>query len=447
MGVCIIIYALLSLSVLLYLVKKLLPFINKTAFLSLPIILGGSLWSIVIFGSLFINLSIIDQNVLVLANERGQSFFRLIDITRLWNANHGGLYAPISLKNQPTPYLEVPDRDVITNNGAQLTKINPAYMTRQISELAMQHNGVQFHITSLKPIRPENKPDDWERQNLIAFEQGTEERIELIKDPNGSIYRYMAPLFVKQACMKCHSKQGYKVGDIRGGISINIPATSLLASKTLQKKNFIFFHILLLIAGLSAMLIVYKLLAKKEHALQLSNVKAQLAYIDVLTNVYNRRGFNKRLLEEWHRAQRDLHPISLLMIDIDFFKLYNDTYGHQQGDKALKKVAKIISSSFHRPGDIVARYGGEEFCAILTTNLEGAKIIAKQLLRQVRDEHIIHEKSPIADHLTISIGVSCMLPDNNNSIKELIQHADKALYLAKGSGRNQLVSWSDDRLN
>ncbi len=158
--------------------------VNKIEFLSLPALIVGSLWIILVLGSLFINLSIIEQNILILANERGQSFFRLIEITRLWNANHGGLYAPVSQKNQPNPYLKVPDRDVTTNSGSQLTKINPAYMTRQLSELATQHNGVQFHITSFNPIRPENKPDGWERQNLFSFEQGIQESTAgaLIKD-------------------------------------------------------------------------------------------------------------------------------------------------------------------------------------------------------------------------------------------------------------------------
>ncbi len=161
-----------------------------------------------------------------LAFETARAFFHQIVITRSWNASHGGIYVPVNKNSSPNPYLEDPLRDLVTNEGITLTKINPAYMTRQIAEIASLENGVTFHITSLNPIRPENKPEEWERTWLQSFEKGAREHGMFVSDGSKSFYRYMAPLHVNESCLKCHAKQGYRKGDIRGGISVTIPYLS-----------------------------------------------------------------------------------------------------------------------------------------------------------------------------------------------------------------------------
>lgn len=158
-----------------------------------------------------------------LALETARAFFQQIVITRAWNAEHGGVYVPITETVQPNPYLEDPLRDVTTDKGVKLTKINPAYMTRQIAEIASDQSGIKFHITSLVPLRPQNKPTQWEKEWLLSFEEGAKEQGEFIAESNHNVYRYMAPLKVKKSCLKCHAKQGYKIDDIRGGISVTIP--------------------------------------------------------------------------------------------------------------------------------------------------------------------------------------------------------------------------------
>lgn len=171
-----------------------------------------------------------------LALERGRVLFSLIELTRDWNAQHGGVYVPVTAATQPNPHLEDdPTRDLTGSDGRQYTKINPAYMTRQIAEVAEKASGVRLHITSLKPLRPENRADEWETRILRRFESdaNAKEYIEFVAgyDFGGGVspaHRYMAPLHVKKYCMKCHEKQGYKVGDIRGGISVTMPATDLL---------------------------------------------------------------------------------------------------------------------------------------------------------------------------------------------------------------------------
>lgn len=155
------------------------------------------------------------------ASEGARNMFRMVVLTRSWNASHGGVYVPVTPHTQPNPYLKHPRREVTTTDGQVLTLINPAYMTRLIAEMAKSDSGAVFRLTSLRPIRPQNAPDDWERAALGTFEQGVKETISLQPSPQGPMLRYMAPLRVVESCLQCHASQGYQVGDVRGGISVS----------------------------------------------------------------------------------------------------------------------------------------------------------------------------------------------------------------------------------
>jgi diguanylate cyclase (GGDEF)-like protein len=173
------------------------------------------------------------------------------------------------------------------------------------------------------------------------------------------------------------------------------------------------------------------------------NQKLQrLATLDGLTQVANRRRFDEFINLEWKRARREKTSISLILIDIDHFKLYNDTYGHQAGDDCLKAVARRIRESVNRPLDFVARYGGEEFAVVLpNTDNRGAVHIAGVLCRQIRKLDIPHAGSSTCGCVTISCGVSTILPGGRESSPgELIFLADDGLYAAKEQGRNRVVS-------
>lgn len=161
---------------------------------------------------------------------------------------------------------------------------------------------------------------------------------------------------------------------------------------------------------------------------------------DGLTGVPNRRRFEEYLEQEWKRAARAKEPLLLMMMDIDHFKAFNDTYGHLEGDTCLKKVAKILGSCMRRPADMVARYGGEEFvCLLPETSLDGALQVAECFNAGLRDEGIEHSKSPVADTITISIGIAMLRPEHDQDPKTLVDLADKRLYRAKETGRNRIV--------
>lgn len=205
------------------------------------------LFAIVAFGALVsfaLNWRQIDANMHAVARERGAALFKLLELTRDWNARHGGVYVPVTPGTTPNPYLEHKRRDVVTQDGQALTMINPAYMTRQIAEIAQLAEGVQLHITSLKPIRPANAADEWEADALRRFEDGLAEITDFI--PGASpVHRYMAPLKVTEACLKCHLQQGYALGQIRGGVSVTMPAAQLLAIRDADRLRSIAFHLLM----------------------------------------------------------------------------------------------------------------------------------------------------------------------------------------------------------
>jgi two-component system, cell cycle response regulator len=179
--------------------------------------------------------------------------------------------------------------------------------------------------------------------------------------------------------------------------------------------------------------------AELYQQLEVANQKLQqLANIDSLTQIPNRRSFDQVLEREWKRLEREQVPLSLILCDIDFFKNYNDTYGHQLGDECLKEVAKIIYQVAQRPGDIAARYGGEEFALVLpNTDTTGAICIAEIILAYIRTRNLIHESSQISSYLTLSLGIATIIPQSSSSPKWLIAKADEALYRAKLTGRDR----------
>jgi diguanylate cyclase (GGDEF)-like protein len=180
--------------------------------------------------------------------------------------------------------------------------------------------------------------------------------------------------------------------------------------------------------------------ANAEAALKAANQELQrLAYVDGLTQIPNRRSFDKRLFQEWRRARRSQKPLAIVICDVDYFKKYNDTYGHQLGDECLFRIAQTIAAVVQRPSDLVARYGGEEFVILLPdTDIEGAILIAQAMRSAVHSLCIEHRASDISQFVTMSFGVSSMEPSVDISSENLVKKADQALYQAKQRGRNRV---------
>jgi len=182
---------------------------------------------------------------------------------------------------------------------------------------------------------------------------------------------------------------------------------------------------------------------RREQRLRERNAElAETVYLDPLTGVYNRRRLDQFVASEFRRAQRGGDPLAVLMIDVDFFKGYNDHYGHQEGDHCLRRIATLLRENAQRVGDLVARYGGEEFVAVLPrTDLQGATSLAETLCQRVRDCNMPHATSRIADRVTISVGVAAVRPQRMEKVETLMSAADFALYRAKATGRDRVVTF------
>ncbi len=204
-----------------------LPFNTKR-----PLFVFFILWSIVVTGLATFNSCRLYQISREIGVREARSSFNKDQAIRYWSSLHGGVYVPIDSATPANPYLShISDRDIVTPAGKKLTLMNPAYMIRQMNENFADQYGVIGHITSLKPLRHENRADSWETKALLSFEQGNQESIELTEINGKPFLRLMQPMKVEQGCLKCHGHQGYSVGDIRGGVAISWPMENILHEK------------------------------------------------------------------------------------------------------------------------------------------------------------------------------------------------------------------------
>ncbi|MGO4889909.1 diguanylate cyclase [Anaerobacillus sp. MEB173] len=187
----------------------------------------------------------------------------------------------------------------------------------------------------------------------------------------------------------------------------------------------------------------------KEHRLVAKSKELQhLSFVDGLTKIPNRRAFDKAFRKEWTRCKRRQTPLSLIMIDIDYFKEYNDHYGHLAGDDCLRKIASSLKDGLYRADDFIARYGGEEFVVLLPeTNAEGAILVVEKLLEYIRELTIPHCKSDVSNVITASAGLATIMPIDEMDMEDLILYADQALYRAKRSGKNQVQQYTANLLS
>lgn len=402
----------------------------------------GMLWLLLITVTFYQQMADTKHYAQRIAIRQAQMFFDHIVLLRQWNALHGGVYVPVTEKTKPNALLHGPERDVETKDGRKLTLINPAYMTRQFSEMENGTTGIRFHITSRKPLNPENRADPWEFEALQAFAQGETSRSELSSVDGMHYYRYMAPLRINDECLKCHGGQGLKPGDNYGGLSISIPADNIdeFVAQRLQQLGLT--HIVIGLAGLVVLVAAYFTHLKLTRRLAKAKRHLQLAYMDVLTQLPNRRYYDFFVNREWKRAMRQGYPLSMIMIDIDYFKIYNDKMGHIQGDNCLQQVAKTLRRYFRRAGDLIARYGGEEFCVVAACDAEQIRQLAEILRRSVEDMEMPHPGSKISSYVTISLGTATVIPDETLEFEELLRRADQSLYMAKENGRNRVESYN-----
>lgn len=397
---------------------------------------GCCFWFLLIAGSLCFGLISTRNNREKIHLQACRSLFKQIEMVRSWNAQHNGVYIPVTESVKPNPYLNDPMRDIVVSPDLMLTKINPSLMTREISQLTEQQSGAIMRITSLNLLNPDNEALPHEQAALMQFEKGMPEKWLHMQGSGQSVFFYMAPLKTDDSCLQCHANQGYRTGDIRGGISITLPLQA-----SFPWKGITLTHSVLLVSGLGGILYFGTALNQAHETLK------HQAAIDALTGLFNRRSFSEKIVVEFATCRRNNRPLSLIMCDVDWFKKFNDTYGHAAGDDCLARVAAVMKQSLKRPADFCARYGGEEFIMVLPdTSENGAMHVAERIRQNVLNLDITHETSPVKK-VSVSLGVVTGDPAQATDYEQLIIQSDKALYRAKALGRNRVANFTPENYN
>lgn len=407
-------------------------------------------WTLTLGGLFFWAETKEEVHVIEYAKKEARANFNKDIALRNWVAQRGGIYVKVSEQTPPNPYLShISNRDIKLPSGETLTLMNPAYVLRETMEQYGELYGIKGRITSLKPLNPINTPDAWERNRLLEFEKGELSEVYEVSNINKKPFlRYMKAFVTVPSCLLCHAHQGYVVGDIKGGVGVSIPLEPYLKLKrdTIETLQISYGSLWLL--GLFIIGSIYRVSRHSishqheiEKKLLIAKKKAQdMAEHDGLTGLANRRLLAKVLHQEFKRAIRNQHYLSVLMLDIDHFKRFNDTHGHLLGDEVLVLVADAIQASCQRPSDFIARFGGEEFIIILPqTDYHGAYKQAEKIRKKIATLSIKNNTMGFSASVTVSIGIDSRIPQKVQIPEEQIEHADQALYKAKQQGRNQVV--------
>lgn len=379
---------------------------------------------IIAFGAYsYVELKDIKEKDYLKAKELSFNTVKTILLFRKWVALQGGVYVPISKNTPPNPYLRLPDRDVFINSK-KYTKVNPSYLVKLLSVLSQEDRKIVFRMLSLHPLNPENYP---QKEEVKYVQEVVEKKKAVYLQRKNKLFWYFYPLVAEKSCLDCHnkldSKHEHKEGGILGTLLIEVPFQETSIYPLLGV------HLLILGAGCIVIVFLGKELTSSYQEIE------KKTYIDPLTKAWNRGFFNQKVLEEVNRAKRFNYPLTMIMIDIDYSKSYNDNYGHLAGDEVLKRVTKSIKEELKRREDFLCRFGGEEFAILLPhIGLEGARYVANKIKHRLEKENIEHAKSPF-HKLTVSMGIALF---QKSSVEEFIVQADRALYQAKARGRNRI---------
>jgi PAS domain S-box-containing protein len=375
-------------------------------------------WTIALLSSLIWNIVENHQTAMDIALVHARESFDKDVLARRWNATHGGVYVPVTEKTPPNPHLSISERDITTPSGRKLTLINPAYMTRQLHEMANDTNNHNGHITSLKPIRPENRADDWETEALRSFENGETEVYAVIEREGKGYLRLMRPLLTEKPCLKCHAHQGYTEGMVRGGISVIVPVPPW--NKMGWNSNVALFsgHFLLWIIGL---------LALNYHGQRISTAiqKRQQAENDLAEA---NRGLETKVTErtaEYEEANEQLQVEivehskvqELLKNSVkqwrDTFDVMSDFVSVHDNDMRFVRVNKTLANFFgKKPEELIGMHCYEVIhntqeplpnCPHIKA-IENHEVCTSEIFDPHLDRTLLITCSPISDINEVSIG-------------------------------------------
>lgn len=367
--------------------------------------------------SIWWNLKNQDIAVVNIARAAARTAYEKDVVYRMWNSMHGGVYVPVSPIAQPNIYLEgIAGRDVVTTDGKKLTLFNPAYMNRQVHEIELSRTGSRGHLTSLKPIRPENAPDEWEREALEAMVTGVEEYSGIQVMDGREYMRYMRPLVTEEACLKCHERHGYSVGQIRGGLSVSTPMEPFREAVKASIRAIWFWHFFTWFVGIAGILFsanrltgYYKRQEKSEQV-----IRDSLAEKDFL------------LREIHHRVKNNLQVISgMLELQSALVKDPAARTSLQEGRNRVMSMA-LIHQKLYQSEDI-AQVHMDSYIQSLVADLFSAFGVEE------KDIRMRVEAEPVRLNLDTAIPFGLLASELvTNALKYAFPHDG-------GSGGNEII--------
>ncbi len=391
------------------------------------------------------------------SNARHHAFIRARSVVerdvlyRQWAAEHGGVYVPVSEDVQPNPHLSfVHNRDIVTTDGEILTLVNPAAMTRQVYELSNRHSQIINRITSLDLMNRDNAPDTWEATALMELSETGADAFSALVDKNGVDYaRTIVPLRTEAGCLECHFDQGYKVGDIRGGISVMVPFAPFLDEEWAASLHMLIMATLLWLAGLIFILVFsgklkQQLVFIRESERQRNIAESTLHYLahfDKKTNLPNRALFDDRLGQSIVHAERLMTKVAVAVVQIDNFTKICDTFTHSVEDVLIRKFAEVVGACI-RPDDSVARFEKDSLLILLPG------ILAKENIARIVDKinSRLEKTITIEGHevfINASFGVA-LYPDDTTDAENLVRFAETAAERACSLERTNLQMYSTE---
>ena len=336
---------------------------------------------------------------------------------------------------------------------------NPATYTIELGDrLSDRSRGMLFRLYSDFPF-PNREgtggaQDRFEREALAYLMEHPKDsfyRKERLGDR--FTFRYTEAVLMEPSCVACHNKlpnspkRNWKVGQLRGVVEIVQPLDEVILIARDGLKAIYTTLVIIIALAISGLVLVIERFHRinqdlEEKVAERTAALYRLATLDDLTQLANRRQFDRILDREWQRSRNKRQPLSLILCDVDYFKKYNDTYGHQAGDDCLRAIARVLQNSIHHDGEAAVRYGGEEFAIVLpNANSVEATQMAVAIGNAIRRLRIPHETSLNGDFVTLSMGVATIVPHQNSCCKHLVKAADEALYQAKGRGRDRFAVW------